>query len=1504
MVPTPRSNIIQACLLCAAPEFVSRTSLSRGIQHKNKLVKHSSISIVAHMLQNLGILLDDIAKAYDEASLRSEASAMRGWEILLEYIQQRCRSILPDVQPLIAQIASADKAQFGLISRKQKLDDKQLHFLDENHSDYEEKNISDCYNSDWFIVDACLQSIYLWRTVSPGVFNEGNIDVEKLLPANFPILEHSMQLRYLQILSADMGNLSCFCRINAFTGENMQYSYVDTLNSTTLMAVLKARSRNKPSSDSGKAAQKWLINSLLSTGIFGDNREEPLIWIESISCNKNLLGIKSPHLTLDQQDETRLSDYAAEFLTNAVSILLRRLEEFEEIEYNFLGSLQSPRTPFSCSLLVFCALRQLIRILASAKRSDEEKHAVTLYLSCCISFIVLQQSKSEAKHFARFGLLVLALEAARLERSDGEGKKEESHNSEKKKRKLIDKFGSEAREHIFNIRKHPGFCRMMDNTGRAKEVLEILIEWLNCIQAPTRDEMFVGNSDLDGLSKRRRKDSSQLQRVWDSLPENTSSNEKSNLKTARNEVYKMPFGFNTALWKSIFMISSEDDVDASMTFENLEFTNFPLILFFVHMSDEMKQKILADNLVTSNDFKFCSKISSENMLRNLRMELKASSVGCNALLVRQTLPLLPIAATPPHQKRKPGSISPLSALLSCLKESIEASTNYNRKDKEKYLNVFRNSEDILAALTNLFSELSVCGSWDLQEDNGSDNTKSYSQLWTKVQEFVVFFRWITETALKSRHDYVSPVMDHVANWIMDRIEIISPMKSVSYELVSLLELLRSMLSSVKAPQDLGQLTRICKSLVAVLRAALSGKSREIDSKEEIDSKVCQSTADALVSILSHLSAKEEIQMAKELDQEVCVLVKEICDLIINCTSTNSKQWKTISPRALYPEDCILSYLLKSPSWKQTVAAGLEEAIVVLLEDRLLSLLPERGESCVLILEQFSTARDSFPTILSNAMDNVALETQKILKRRALSLFIPCTLAYLKCENILQQNNTEGNVNSLDNTVEESKILFSVVNTLLKPILSWICAKQSKSLRKVPLDDVAMEEDLLLSATLLQKFSLPCIRLLLQLKFESKDCSSTEFCHDVVMRVLNSSSFPQQKLFCPVTKDAKTTNLIEHDLSPALVTKILFIGIVFEISFQNLDVSNCTETSKYIDVLLSTIQYLCQTALSCLTASLPMLPDRVEHSSNQERWSVTSPADDPEGVSLNRLDIILLSIFDVLDSSIGNAIAELPDKYRTSRNFAELAICICSILAPAVLQFRGRDWRAVKMIRRLCAALLPQKLDIMEDSSVSGESEEIAKEDTPISNPEVSNLARKLFTAIVKQQGFIHILQCKTGCPAPVPSSVMNTVAGPLNSVVAIGEIEPCAHTEDPSYTSEAALLKKEYCELLETLVDICHEFESSQDSIDNREKNIILEERLLYLALASYGASMSIVDRATLSLILTLNHRLWSGRFKRDENENDSDKDSHGCDNANSDNEAMQALFNGPIAKLWRVFLF
>ena len=288
---------------------------------------------------------------------------------------------------------------------------------------------------------------------------------------------------------------------------------------------------------------------------------------------------------------------------------------------------------------------------------------------------------------------------------------------------------------------------------------------------------------------------------------------------------------------------------------------------------------------------------------------------------------------------------------------------------------------------------------------------------------------------------------------------------------------------------------------------------------------------------------------------------------------------------------------------------------------------------------------------------------------------------------------------------------------------------------------------------------------------------------------------------------------------------------------------------------------------------------------------------------------------LLDASLSEAVALLPDSERKTSAFTSLTTEACTEFGTAVLRRKAGDPLAMRVLRRFTAALLP---------SGTGSSED----DAEMTNSAVSSTAGELFQLALSHSHFISTMRDSSASPLPLPAAAA-ALPLPLQSLLPAVDV-PTGDNQDPSAENplkrkeESMVLpssreflprvKAELCMLLETLLDVEEIYRATSNAVfksrgsgynsGNNEELIKAETALLPVVMAAYGGSLSAADVAVWDLARALNARAWRRRtgsshivdvMELDESGEESEEEEE----SGGFKEDFKALLKGPLADTW-----
>ncbi|KAL0021866.1 hypothetical protein WJX77_009321 [Trebouxia sp. C0004] len=210
--------------------------------------------------------------------------------------------------------------------------------------------------------------------------------------------------------------------------------------------------------------------------------------------------------------------------------------------------------------------------------------------------------------------------------------------------------------------------------------------------------------------------------------------------------------------------------------------------------------------------------------------------------------------------------------------------------------------------------------------------------------------------------------------------------------------------------------------------------------------------------------------------------------------------------------------------------------------------------------------------------------------------------------------------------------------------------------------------------------------------------------------------------------------------------------------------------------------------------------------------------------------------------VGDCLAELPDQERGLGPFSSLAAPVRTF-AAAVLKCRLGSPATIKLLRRLLAALLPDgNTDAMEAASDDDSSSPI----TELTNPSVSAMASHIFDRLVSHSRFVPSMLDMTHSLLPLPAAAQKLkLQSPLSSILPLVECCPVAQT--------GLTVKGELAELLNTLIDLQQSYPLPDPSGIPATPFHHKLHSLLPLLVSAYGATLSSPDQSLLRVLLHIN---------------------------------------------------
>lgn len=503
----------QAALRCALPPSLPRAALSRGVQHGNALVRHAVLCLLGHMLTALGGVVTSAAEATAALPPSASPTLHSQWSHLSSSIQHAARAALPDLQPILAQLSVASGTAKGTQKTTLPTSKKERATGAENNvKNVESEDVAVEQEDDEEMVEgesikgintalfsATMHVLRLWRVCLPASFPESNIDVEKLIPEDLNALPPLHQLQFISLLDAESrssaGGTSVFSLSSLGDRGSFGLPEVRQAGSAgvgpALLPVLRLLASSELAEVRGAAAA-WAVRRLTATGLFESNPAEAFLWVDLIPVGT---GVE------------------AAFLNDALGLVLRRPGEF----YSLLDMAAGCSKP-EVSLLVLCALRQVLRVMGSEKKGMDDKTAIAGYVSRVAALAVMQQTGEGAATAMGAALLgVLRSEATRA--ADGgttPAKKKETGG--KRKAEAIDGEESIAAVHT-----------MLQALGPAAQPLSILASWLESSSSigPVNGRMEANEGEVPKKKKKSKKEKSK-----GADAEKSASTEKDNLASS------------------------------------------------------------------------------------------------------------------------------------------------------------------------------------------------------------------------------------------------------------------------------------------------------------------------------------------------------------------------------------------------------------------------------------------------------------------------------------------------------------------------------------------------------------------------------------------------------------------------------------------------------------------------------------------------------------------------------------------------------------------------------------------------------------------------------------------------------------------------------------------------------------------------------------------------------------------------------------------------------------
>jgi hypothetical protein len=596
---------------------------------------------------------------------------------------------------------------------------------------------------------------------------------------------------------------------------------------------------------------------------------------------------------------------------------------------------------------------------------------------------------------------------------------------------------------------------------------------------------------------------------------------------------------------------------------------------------------------------------------------------------------------------------------------------------------------------------------------------------------------------------------------------------------------------------------------------------------------------------------------------------------------------------------LLASALGAPARRAAALVALGDAAPRVLAGCLAALSPARSDAAAALLAASAPAAAAFPAALAAALAAAEAAGDKAARRTALALVLPPAVAYLY--RTYQHASSAGKDLDPDGAAADAAAREEVASRLLQPLLGFFTAKPSRG--GAPGASTTSSSSAAagpaLGAAQLHASALPCLRLALRAAGRAGAAAVAA----ASAKMLPEAGWPAGAAFAAA---AATDALLPTTAEKAAAAAATLLHFGAE----------------------GAPAELLQAVVGAFAATLGSLFRQSQPTSGQL--------------------LLEAELLRLLDGPVGDAVAALPAARRAGGAFRGLSAAACRF-GGEVMRHRSADVAAVRVLRRLMAALLPAEDDdggggggggaaaaAGGGSSSSGASSSASDSDNDsdsdsdsgsdgggaaegIDNAGVASDAAQLFSLVLAQPQLVPAMRAPAASPPPLPPAA-HALPRPLHSLLSLAEAPldgdpsaadpsagvppdgsaaaaaaaaPGASPSDPAPASAsgsaplpapsapsslAAQLKKELCELLETLLDVQDRFQGGRPPL------VPGEEALLQLAMASYGASLSEADRAVWSLARALNARAWR-------------RAAGGA--GEGEGEEVAALLGGPLAESW-----
>ncbi|XP_022797243.1 uncharacterized protein LOC111335571 [Stylophora pistillata] len=340
-----------------APVGISRTSLSRGVQHASYLVKHTTLSLVIVILDRAQDAVQCLASSDDTAEdLANTTDAS-----LVQQFREEVVKALPDVNTFIS-------LRQNLVSGKAKGD-----------SQGEEMA------SPTILLAQSLKIIHGFQLLSPSLLSHINFDLKKLLSGQqettLPVIAQQLTLQIL--LHAPYGSLKWFQQ-KGKSSTSFLYSILTLYTS--------ARNENLKT-DAQQLVQKLLSETGLLKGL--PHANEVKVWLSHL-CHSQFEGHMETLLRF--LDEVFTAVVTEPYLySDAVIDLQAEAVSHEASAVQFSLDLtewtRSSDSSLPVSLLLVGALKRYCQMISDTTKPGEKAEALTLgciakYMNCVISDMI------------------------------------------------------------------------------------------------------------------------------------------------------------------------------------------------------------------------------------------------------------------------------------------------------------------------------------------------------------------------------------------------------------------------------------------------------------------------------------------------------------------------------------------------------------------------------------------------------------------------------------------------------------------------------------------------------------------------------------------------------------------------------------------------------------------------------------------------------------------------------------------------------------------------------------------------------------------------------------------------------------------------------------------------------------------------------------------------------------------------------------------------------------